>query len=94
MKHRYTLLPIMMVVCCCLPFPAYGLDVPQLQGYVNDYAGMISLSAKSKIEQGLRAFEQSDSTQIVILTVPSLEGEDIEQFGIKVGEAWKIGQKG
>ncbi len=79
---------------CCLPFPVHGLDVPRLQGYVNDYAGMISPSAKSKIEEGLRAFEQSDSTQIVILTIPSLEGENIEQFGIKVGEAWKIGQKG
>ena len=77
-----------------LPFPAHGLEVPRLQGYVNDYAGMISPSAKSKLEEGLKAFEQSDSTQIVILTVPSLEGEDIEQFGIRVGEAWKIGQKG
>jgi uncharacterized protein len=78
----------------CLPFAAYGLDVPRLQGYVNDYAGMISPSARSKIEQELRAFEQSDSTQIVILTIPSLEGEDIRGFGIKVGDAWKIGQKG
>ena len=78
----------------CLAFPAYGLDVPRLQGYINDYAGMISPSAKSKIEEGLRAFEQSDSTQIVILTVPSLEGENLEEFGIKVAEAWKIGQKG
>ncbi|HXX32880.1 MAG TPA: TPM domain-containing protein, partial [Thermodesulfobacteriota bacterium] len=76
-----------------LAFPAYGLDVPKLQGYVNDYAGMISPSAKSKLEEGLRAFEESDSTQIVILTVPSLQGENIEEFGIKVGEAWKIGQK-
>jgi uncharacterized protein len=78
----------------CLSFTAESLEVPRLQGYVNDYAGMISPSAKSRIEEGLRAFEQSDSTQIVILTIPSLEGEDIEQFGIKVGEAWKIGQKG
>ncbi len=77
----------------CLPFTAYGLDVPRLQGYVNDYAGMISPSVKSKIEEDLRAFEQSDSTQIVILTIPSLEGEDIEEFGIKVGDTWKIGQK-
>jgi uncharacterized protein len=77
----------------CLPFTAYGLDVPKLQGYVNDYAGMISPPAKSKIEQGLRAFEQSDSTQIVILTIPSLEGENIEEFGIKVAETWKIGQQ-
>jgi uncharacterized protein len=78
----------------CLPFLAYGLDVPRLQGYVNDYAGIISPSAKSKLEEGLKAFEQSDSTQIVILTIPSLQGENIEEFGIKVGEAWKIGQKG
>jgi uncharacterized protein len=77
----------------CLPFSAYGLDVPKLQGYVNDYAGMISPSAKSKIEEGLRAFEQSDSTQIVILTISSLEGGNIEEFGIKVAETWKIGQQ-
>jgi uncharacterized protein len=78
----------------CLPFTAYGLDVPRLQGYVNDYAGMISPSARLKIEEGLRAFEQSDSTQIVVLTIPSLKGEEIRGFGIKVAEAWKIGQKG
>ena len=78
----------------CLPFPVYGLGVPKLQGYVNDYAGMISPSAKLTIEEKLRAFEQSDSTQIVVLTIPSLEGEDIREFGIKVGDAWKIGQKG
>jgi uncharacterized protein len=77
----------------CSAFPAYGLDVPRLQGYVNDYAGMISPSAKSKIEERLRAFEQSDSTQIVILTIPSLEGENLEEFGIKVAEVWKVGQK-
>ncbi len=77
----------------CLPFSAYGLDVPRLQGYVNDYAGMISPSARSKIEEGLMAFEQSDSTQIVILTISSLEGENIEEFGIKVAETWKIGQQ-
>jgi uncharacterized protein len=78
---------------CCLPVAAYGLDVPRLQGYVNDYAGMISPSVKSRIVEELRAFEQSDSTQIVLLTIPSLEGENIEEFGIKVAERWKIGQQ-
>jgi len=82
-----------MLLLCSLPFSAHGLDVPRLQGYVNDYAGMISPPAKLKIEEGLRAFEQSDSTEIVILTVPSLEGENIEEFSIKVAEAWKIGQQ-
>jgi len=83
----------LILLLCCLPVTAYGLDVPRLQGYVNDYAGMISPSAKSKIEEGLRAFEQSDSTQIVILTISSLEGGNIEEFGIKVAETWKIGQQ-
>jgi len=82
-----------MLLLCSLPFFAHGLDVPRFQGYVNDYAGMISPPAKLKIEEGLRAFEQSDSTEIVILTVPSLEGENIEEFSIKVAEAWKIGQQ-
>lgn len=76
-----------------LPFVSYGLDVPRLQGYVNDYAGMISPSTKSRIQEALKAFEQSDSTQVAILTVPSLEGENIEEFSIKVAEAWKIGQQ-
>jgi uncharacterized protein len=73
---------------------AQALVVPQLQEYVNDYAGMISPSVRSKIEKDLRAFEESDSTQIVILTVLSLEGENIEEFGIKVAEAWKVRRQG
>lgn len=72
---------------------AHALDVPPLQGYVNDYANIISPSVKAGIENELKTFEQTDSTQIVILTIPSLEGEVIEEFGIKVGDAWKIGQK-
>jgi uncharacterized protein len=86
--------PFFVLMFCCLTATAYGLDVPKLQGYVNDYAGMISPSMRSQLEEELRAFEQSDSTQIVILTIPSLGGEDLEEFSIKVVEAWKIGQQG
>ena len=87
---------IILYIASCIFFlsPAHAIDVPKVQGYVNDYADMISPSAESRIEAELRAFEQSDSTQISILTIPSLEGESIEDFGIKAGEAWKIGQKG
>ena len=73
--------------------PAHAFDVPQLQGYVNDYADMISPSVRAQLGSELKAFEQTDSTQIVILTIPSLEGEPIEDVGIKVADAWKIGQK-
>ena len=71
----------------------FALEVPQLQGFVNDYAGMISPHTKTELENELRAFEQTDSTQMVILTNPSLEGEVLEEFSIRVADSWKIGQK-
>lgn len=72
---------------------AYGLQVPPLKGYVNDYADMISPAVEKQLEKELKEFEKSDSTQIVILTIPSLEGEVLEDFSIRVAENWKIGQK-
>ena len=71
-----------------------ALEVPPLRGYVNDYAAMISPATRNRLEEELKGFEQTDSTQLVILTIPSLEGEPIESFSIRVGEIWKIGQKG
>lgn len=72
---------------------AYALQVPPLRGYVNDYADLISPMVEKQIEKELEEFEKSDSTQIVILTIPSLEGEVLEDFSIKVADQWKIGQK-
>src|SRR4030043_68 len=88
---------ISFILCVLFSFFAHSanaLNVPKLQGYVNDYADMMSPSAKAELENELRAFEQTDSTQIVILTIPSLEGEVIEDFSIKVADSWKIGQAG
>lgn len=85
-----------LAVLLLLLIPSLGaaLDVPPLRAHVNDTGGMLSSSAVSKMEQELAAFEKSDSTQIVVLTIPSLEGESLEEYSIKVAESWKIGQKG
>ncbi|MEI6848038.1 MAG: TPM domain-containing protein [Chlorobiaceae bacterium] len=78
-----------------MPFSnLFAIGVPVLSGRVNDYAAMISASTKADIEAKLQQFETTDSTQIVILTVPSLQGEPIENFSIRVAESWKIGYKG
>ena len=71
-----------------------ALDVPKLAGYVNDQADMISSGLELKIENYLREFERSDSTQVAILTIPSLEGEAVEEYAIRVAESWALGQKG
>lgn len=73
---------------------AFALDVPQLRGRVNDYARLLSPEAADRLERKLAGFERDTSTQVVVLTIPSLQGEDIEGFSIRVAEQWKIGQKG
>ena len=74
--------------------PAFALDVPPLKARVNDYAGLLPRERAAALEQKLAQFENSTGHQIAVLTIPSLEGEDIASFGIKVAEKWKIGQKG
>lgn len=76
------------------PLLAHALDVPPLRAHINDYAGILSHEAAQKLESELTEFEKTDSTQIAVLTIPTLEGENLEDFSIRVAEAWKIGQKG
>jgi len=73
---------------------ADALEVPKLKGRVNDYANILSPSTRNRIETLLKTFEQEESTQIVVLTVPSLKGDSLEAFSIRVAEKWQIGQKG
>lgn len=85
-----------LLAIALLLLPALGLaaEVPQLRSYVNDYAHLLSPDATARLEQELTSFESSDSTQIVVLTVPSLEGQPLEDYSIKVVEQWQVGQKG
>jgi uncharacterized protein len=83
---------ILLLLASFIPAAAWALDVPALQGRVNDYAQMISPQVEGTLNDALAELEQTDSTQIVVLTVPSLEGENLEAFSMRVAEAWKIGQ--
>ncbi len=85
--------PLLLVVLLLLPSFGGALDVPQTSGYVTDHAGLIDQGTELKIEQFLKNFEKSDSTQIAVLTIPSLEGESLEEFALRVAETWGVGQK-
>jgi len=82
------LLPALLVL------PAAALEVPRLTGHVNDLAGLLSAQTRLRLEQALSDFERSDSTQIVVLTIPSLEGEALEDYAIRVAHGSGLGQKG
>jgi uncharacterized protein len=55
---------------------------------------MLSPETQRLLDQKLAAFERETSNQVVVLVIPSLQGDDIDQFSIRVADAWKIGQKG
>ncbi len=86
-------LAALLVVLLAAPI-ARALEVPLFRGYVNDYADMVSPDSEARLTRALQAFELSDSTQVAILTVNSLEGDALDEFSIRVADAWKIGQKG
>jgi uncharacterized protein len=85
---------LLLFMIIFLAAPVHAGDVPPLRGHVNDYAALLSPSAAERLEGELAGFEQSDSTQIVVLTIPSLEGQEIAQYAIGVVEKWQLGQKG
>lgn len=71
----------------------WALEVPALKQRVNDYAELINPSTQQQLETALAQLEQTDSTQIAVLTITSLEGDSLEDFSIRVVEQWKLGQK-
>ncbi|XSC52657.1 MAG: TPM domain-containing protein [Solidesulfovibrio sp. DCME] len=77
-----------------IPSITRALGVPKLTGRVVDNAHLLSPQAASALDARLAEFERTDSTQVVVLTIPSLEGESLEEYAIKVAQAWGIGQKG
>jgi uncharacterized protein len=68
--------------------------VPALTARVTDLTGTLSGEAVTRIEAKLANLEAKKGSQIAVLMLPTTQPEDIEQFGIRVEDAWKLGRKG
>ena len=68
--------------------------VPQLTAQVIDLTGTLSGGAVNRLEAKLAAFEARKGSQIAVLIVPTTQPEEIEQYGIRVADQWKLGRKG
>jgi uncharacterized protein len=89
------LLPALAAVAALvLTTAASALEVPPLEGRVNDRAHLLSPRTEERLTATLEAYENKTGHQLAILTVPTLEGDPIEDFSIRVVEAWKLGRKG
>ncbi len=69
-------------------------EFPPLTGRVNDRAGLLSERDQRELEAALARFEAETTDQIVVVTVASLQGLPIEEYGYQLGRHWGIGQKG
>lgn len=71
-----------------------ALDFPTLTGRVVDDAKLLDPAEERRLSSQLEQHEQATSNQIVVVTLPSLQGTAIEDFGYQLGRHWGIGQEG
>jgi uncharacterized protein len=64
------------------------------QGYVNDFAGVITDDVQADLARQLEEFEKKTSHEIAVVTIPSLGGDDIESYATTLFREWGIGKKG
>ncbi|MGB5873111.1 MAG: TPM domain-containing protein, partial [Bacteroidota bacterium] len=77
-----------------LPATAQEVTVPRLTQYATDQTGTLSPDQLGVLNARLRGFEDSTSTQIVVLMLPTLAGDPIDEFALRVAEVNQIGKKG
>jgi len=93
-RRALTTALLALALCACFGGAALALDAPKNAGeWVTDTARLLSPADKNALGAQLRAYAGTSGNQIVVLTIPSLEGEDAAGFANKVARAWGVGQK-
>jgi len=97
MKRKLCFLLAIAVLCSAISAgKAFSQDLPERpvpQRLVNDFAGILKAEEVNSLEQRLVAFNDSTSTQISVVTVPTLMGYDKADYAQRLGEKWGIGQE-
>src|SRR5665213_1005160 len=92
-RRIYLSLVIALAALIALPAIAAAPHFPALSGRVVDQAGLLSPASRTKITDWLAQFETATKRQVVVVTVKSLEGLPVEDYGYQLGRFWGIGQK-
>lgn len=89
--------PLLLALLILLPATVWAQsapEFPELTGRVVDQAEMLSPEVETRLTQMLQAHEQASTEQVVVVTLPDLQGYPIEDFGYQLGRYWGIGQQG
>lgn len=73
-----------------------GQNIPDISasGYVSDGADVIDATTEASLVEKLKTFSTGSNGEMAVVTVKSLNGLSVEEFGIRVGEKWKVGKAG
>ncbi len=85
----FLLLLVLFLTDSLLP----AADIPYLTGRVTDNAELLSETSHQSLTDSLKQHEDRTSNQIAVLTVPTINGENIEDYAVEVFEAWQLGTK-
>lgn len=88
------LLALLWLAVMAVASPALAQTFPALTGRVVDGAHLLSGAQVMDLDSKLAALEAGTGRQLVVATVPSLEGRPIEDYGYRLGRTWGVGQKG
>jgi len=88
------LLPLILMLLAGAASAQDLQPVPALEARVTDRTGTLTAGQQAELEQKLAAFEQRKGSQVALLIVPTTQPEAIEQYSIRVVDAWKLGRKG
>src|SRR5690554_3183591 len=97
MKKLIWLAYALLFICIALPLSAQRVDdvfpeKPQPAVFVHDYSNWLQSGQKSKLEQDLRNYHDSTSTQIVLMIRPDFGDYDLSSYAFELGERWGVGQ--
>jgi uncharacterized protein len=92
MKPLWTRLILLALLLCGTA--QAEVAVPKLSQHVTDLTGTLDAGQRLSLENKLAAYESRKGSQIAVLVLPTTQPEALEQFSIRVVEAWKLGRKG
>jgi uncharacterized protein len=83
---------LLLIAAAIMAAPAAAQTFPELTGRVVDTADLLTQQQEDELTRRLEALEQASSRQLVVATVPDLQGYEIEDYGYRLGRHWGIGQ--
>ncbi|MBI2092837.1 MAG: TPM domain-containing protein [Deltaproteobacteria bacterium] len=87
---KKVLLGVILITVPCISAAA---NYPEPTGFINDFAGIIDPPARTQLANIITQFNNATGNEIAVVTIPSLDGEPIENYAVKLFEKWGIGKK-